>query len=332
MEYESKNPTPEIAFLNEPKMSDHEVDKNRNERRTELMSPLKNFLANHERFQGKKVSVAFSLSGVSSLIAFLETPEEKLVIKIPLRDDLPEGESKFLQEWEKVGVRVPHIIEEGVIGKRPYTIMEYIDGETLSTKYSDKELLERGAFTDMGKILRTMHLPEVEGFGHILDSKPEYSDFKSWLQNSMSKKRSYTKEHKLLFENEHGSLDTATKILLEYGETCKKSAYCHYDYGSYNIFASKPLTVFDDPMLNLPYIDLGRSIVIGPAGNGIPEAVNQFTEGYAYQSEPIDRKILQASMLVNSVQKFPYWNKTKKQKRIKNVQEYLANTKHFLES
>ena len=321
----------DITFLNEPKMSEHEVDKTRNERRGESVTLLKDFLACHERFMQKKVNVTFSHHGVSSLVAILETPEEKLVMKISLRNDQPEGENEFLKVWESAGVKTPHIFEEGSLGGRLYSIMEYIDAETLATAPKDNVDLEKRTF-DLGKTLHMMHVPKTEGFGRIFGGKPEHADFASWLAK-FGIQRDRVGENGLITAQEHGSLDEARSILLTYGETEVKSSYCHYDYGSNNTFNTEPITVFDpDPILSLPIIDLGRSIVLAVSGSGKTETAKHFIAGYESSGEKVDRRVLQASILLNSAQKFSRWSKTKKNRLIANVQKYLTETKHFLAS
>ena len=55
------------------------------------------------------------------------------------------------------------------------------------------------------------------------------------------------------------------------------------------------------------------------------------TDGY-FKNEPHNERVLHASILVNSIMKFPYQHKTNKLDYIKKIQEYLHNNKHFLES
>ncbi|MSU55216.1 MAG: aminoglycoside phosphotransferase family protein [Candidatus Taylorbacteria bacterium] len=332
MDHFPKNELSNITFTNEPLMSKHEVDKGRNERKTALVPQIRELLNTHKKFKGENISVTFSHRGVSSLVAFLESKEGKFVLKIPIRNDLPQGEAKFLQEWEKTGVEVPHILEEGLIDDRPYLLMEQVTEKTLFETFSEREMIDRGIYLEMGKTLHSMHQPKTTGYGQIFNGKPEYDDFASWLKYTTDKSRLYTEENQLLDENEHGSIDLAITILEDYGRKQNQSSYCHYDFHTENIFATEPITVFDpDCVLNLPYIDLGRSIVIGPAKSKNNDTVKQMIEGYESEGEKVDLRVLQASILINSIQKFQYWNKKKSTEGIQKVKKYLAENKHLLE-
>lgn len=317
-----------IVFKNEPKLSEHEADSKFNERRIALIPQVEGFISSHKRFKGKETSVSFAHEGVSSLICIIETQEEKLVLKIHLSILRRTDEGQFLSVWEQAGVSVPHVLEEGTLNGHAYVLMDYIDAPLLGEKYSREKLIDNGLHSEMGSILRKMHEPKGEGYGRLIDGKGEFSNFKDWLESEDMKNRfKYVKDNGVLGE-EHGSLPLACKILLEYvGD--KKSSYCHFDYGSKNIFATNPITVFDpNPELNNGYMDLARSAVNSIAHDG--KFPNQLIDGY-FSNELYDKKILQAAILVNSYYKFNYWHKTNKLKAIRNIQEHLIKTKNIIE-
>ena len=135
-----------VIFQNEPKLSKHEADKNFNDRRTALAGQLESFIASHSRFQDKEVSITFAHKGISSLIAIIETSDEKLVLKIPLSPTYAEGEVLFLKVWERAGVKVPRVIEDGILDGHHFALMEYIDAPILTDKYSThkKNLQQKG--------------------------------------------------------------------------------------------------------------------------------------------------------------------------------------------
>lgn len=316
-----------IVFKNEPKLSENEADSKFNERRIALIPQVEQFISSNKRFKGKETSISFAHEGVSSLICIIETQDEKLVLKIHLSILRSTDEGQFLSVWEQAGVSVPHVLEEGMLNGHAYVLMDYIDAPLLGEKYSKEKLIDNGLRSEMGSTLRKMHEPKGEGYGHLIDGKGEFSSFKDWLASeNMQNRFKYVKDNGVLGE-EHGSLPLACKILLEYiGD--KKSSYCHFDFGSKNIFATNPITVFDpNPELNNGYLDLGRSVVIGLAHGGV--FPNQLVDGY-FADESCNEKVLQAAILVNSYYKFNYWHKINKLKAIKNVQDYLLRTKDLL--
>lgn len=318
-----------IIFTNEPKLSEHEVQSKFNERRISLVPLVRDFISTHDRFKNKEVNVTFAYKGVSSLISIIEVDGEKVVLKIPLSVGYSRGEAQFLKAWEQAGVKVPHVIEEGMLGEHSYALMEYVDAPILGETYDDTERIEKGIYFEMGNTLRLMHEPKAEGYGRVVDGKGEYAEFKELLLGEdIQKKVAYVEEHKLLGD-EHGSLSLAFEILIEHVKRENKSSYCHDDFGTSNIFATHPITVFDpNPRFNNRYLDLGRTILLGIAHDGIfPE---QLVEGY-FQGEPCDKRVLHAAILFNSCMKFYYWNKVKKYKGIKKVQEYLIQNKYVLE-
>lgn len=329
MKLEEKNTT-EITFHNEPKLSEHEVDNKFNERRLNLIPHVKNFISNHERFQNKKVSVSFAHEGVSSLVCIIETPDEKMVLKIPLSLSYSSGEGQFLKVWEKAGVKVPHVIEEGVISEHVYTLMEYIDAPILAEKYSWQEQIEKKIYLEMGSTLSLMHSPKTEGYGRVVNGKAEFNTFREWLESAdMQKRFKYCKENMLL-SDEHGSLDIALEILTEHINKTK-SSYCHDDFGTGNIFATEPITVFDpNSRFNNGYIDLGRSIFSIIFNKGRNEAIEQIIKGY-FGDDAYDIGVLHASIMLASYMKFTYAHQTNKIKKIQNIQEYLTKNKHLLE-
>lgn len=319
---------PKIVFKNKPKLSENEADSKFNERRIALISQVENFISSHDRFKGKEVGVTFAHEGVSSLICIIETPNEKLVLKVPLSIVRSTDEGQFLNVWEKAGVSVPHVIEEGMLNEHAYVLMDYIDAPLLGDKFNHEELIEKGLYYEMGSVLSTMHEPKGEGFGRLIDGKGEFPSFKDWIESENMRNRfQYSKDNEILGE-EHGSLSKACEILTEYIGDGEKSSYCHFDFGSKNIFATNPITVFDpDPQLNNGYLDLGRTVTLRIANDGVfPQ---QIVDGY-FASKPYNEKILQSAILINSYMKFFYWHKINKLKAIKKVQDYLLETKDLL--
>ncbi|MEI8062395.1 MAG: phosphotransferase [bacterium] len=321
-----------ITFLNQPRASDHGVDGKKNERRKELVPLIEAFLPHHPLFKNKTVNVFFAQKGVSSLVSILDVEDKKLVLKIPLTSNPGDQEGTFLNAWEKVGVSVPHVVEEGLIGSYKYTIMNFVDAENLRDHYKLGGLLRERIFVVMGRTLRKMHTTIADGYGKIIDSKGEYANFKSWILEDAEIKKCITdiKENNLLNETEHGSIDAACKILINYVEANPKCTYCHHDFAPGNIFATDPITIFDpDPMFNNPILDLARAIIIGISLCEKFEVYDQLVDGY-FENESYDKKALHAAILFEAYMKIPYYNKTDQPKRLAILREYLKTNKNLL--
>lgn len=325
---EAKNKNTNIVFKNEPKLSEHEVDKSFNERRINLIPHVKDFISNHDLFKDKEISITFAQKGIGSLVCIIESSKEKLVLKIHLSLSHSLGEGRFLKEWEQAGVTVPHVIQDGMISGHAYTLMKYIDAPILSAAYNNEELIKNGTYFEMGQTLSAMHSPKIEGYGRVVDGRAEFTEFKDWINSEdMQKRYQYVNENMLLGE-EHGSLAAAIEILTEHANSEKKSSYCHDDFGASNIFATHPITVFDpNPRFNNGYIDLGRTLYNHIAKGVFPK---QLVDGY-FENKPYNEKVLHASVLISSYFKFPYAHKTERLKIMQNIQEYLIENKHLLD-
>jgi hypothetical protein len=329
MEFNPEKMPSNIVFKNQPKLSGFEVDEKRDERRLALIPYLESFLTNDELYAGKEVTVEFSHGGVSSLLCFIEADGEKRVLKIPLSNAAPEGsEALFLKQWESVGVATPHVFREGRIGDRPFILMSFVDAPLLTDvlkDYGDDVSIEEG------KTLRLMHTAKAEGFGRVREGKPDFSSFKDWVLSEDMQGRYKEVQENGLLTDEHGSLQKVLDRLIEYSGTQEGSRYCHFDFGSNNLLATRPLTVIDpDPTLNHAVLDLGRSITLA-SSSGIENPGEDLKKGYFSDDVPFDEKILQAAIILNAYMKLPYWHKKDKTKAIQNVQNYLAQTRHHLD-
>ncbi len=311
-----------IIFNNEPRLSEHEADKELNTKRLELVPVVRDFISTHERFQGQSVTVTFNNTGIASLVSIIETPNDKTVLKIPL-DPKCEGEALFLKAWNELGVTVPKVINDGLIAGNHYILMDYIQAEILRDSNTYEQLVKKGTFTEMGRILRRMHMPRAEGFGRITNGKAKYVEFRDWLESDyIAKNIRYVRENGVL-SDEHGSIQTAFETLLSHMRGSATSTYCHNDFFPNNIFDTDPLTIFDpDPSLNDGYIDLGRSIIMAVGYGGLPEAGTQLTKGY-FDDESFDQSTLRSAILLNSHLKVARWHKVKNFKNITNIQRYL---------
>lgn len=316
---------PHVTLRNEPKLSEHEVDQKFNAMKVEFVPHIEQFVAQHDLFKEEaEVGIEFAHKGVSSVIAIIDTPTNKWVLKIPRSKTFSAGEGQFLKVWEGAGVSVPHVIEAGELHGSPYTLMQFVDAPTLDNEYSSEELLANGTYAEMGKTLRLMHSQSADGFGFVVDGKPEFTTADEWLEGHDMKTRfDYINEHNLLVGVEE-IFEKALKIIKHHSKE-EGSTYCHDDFGPHNIFATDPITVFDaNPKFNNGYYDLGRVKFADIAYGGSGESSKQLLDGY-FGDEECDDEVLNAYTFLTFCMKCPYWHKTGREKELETVKKYFCD-------
>jgi len=315
---------PSVILSNEPKLSKLKVDNDLNKMRTEFVPYIKDFVTEHGLFKNEaEVGIEFAHKGISSVIAIIDTPAGKWVLKIPRNKTHTAGEGQFFQVWEKAGVSVPQIIETGELKGFPYTIMQFIDAPTLDTKYTPEELILNGKFTEMGKILRLMHSEKVKGYGHVVDGKPEFETAEEWLEGDDMKKRfDYIDEHNLL----EGVGDELVKALevIKQNSKIEESTYCHDDFVPSNMFATSPITIFDaQPRFNSGYYDLGKIKFFSIALKSSEESLQQLLDGY-FGEDSCNNQVLNAHTFLIFCMKCRYWHQSGKEKELNEVKKYFS--------
>lgn len=326
----SENSKPNVILRNAPKLSEHEVDNDLNKMRTEFVPYIQDFVTTHDLFKNEpEVGIEFAHQGVSSIIAIIDSSSsaDKWVLKIHRSKKHPAGEGLFFTVWEEAGVSVPHILETGEINGLPYTLMNFVDAPTLDTAYSREELLDKGAFIEMGKILRLMHSVDADGYGSVVDEKPEFKNVEDWLEGEDIKKRfDYIREHGLL----NGLEDTLQKsigVIKRHGKN-NRSTYCHTDFLPANMFATNPITIFDSiPKFNSGYYDLGRIKFEQIADNNATETFEQLLKGYFVEKE-CDDEVLMAYTFLAFCMKARYWHQTRRVDRLETVRQYFIEATH----
>jgi Phosphotransferase enzyme family len=315
---------PNIVLRNTPIQSEHAVEESFNQMRLEFVPYIQDFVREHELFKKEReVGITFPQKGVGSVIAIIEGESNTYVLKIPRSIAYSAGESQFLKVWKSVGVKVPHVHETGVLHNYPYTLLEYIDAPILDEKYTHEELVQKGIYKEMGEVFRKMHTLKVQGFGFVVDGEPEFESFDDWLMGEDMKKRfEYVYENSLLGD-EKVYVAKALEVIKEYSLQAG-STYCHDDFAPHNIFATKPITIFDtNPKFNTGYYDLGRSFMGSIAYNRPEASRRQLLEGYFADSE-YDKRVLDAYILLACCMKFTYWHKTGRSEEMQRVLEYIS--------
>lgn len=320
----SEHHKPTVVLRNEPRISEHDVDQSFNEMKKEFVPYIQQFVAEHDLFKDEEeVGIEFAHKGVSSIIAMIDTATKKLVLKIPRNKTFSAGEGQFLRIWEEAGVSVPHVIEEGELHGQPYTLMHFVDAPTLDQAYTAEELFDNGSFAEMGKILRLMHSQKANGYGFVVDGAPEFHTVEQWFASDDIKTRlDYITEHSALPKLD-GMIPEALGIIRQHSENAG-STYCHDDFGARNLFATKPITVFDaNPRYNNGYYDLGRIKFTRLATGASEESFAQLLDGYFYEDE-CDRTTLKAYTFLAFCMKYPYWHKTGKKKELETATNYFG--------
>lgn len=314
---------PTVVMRNEPKLSEHEVDQKFNEMRLEFISYIKQFVSEHQLFKNEsEIGIEFAQAGISSIIAIIETSAGKFVLKIPRDKKFSAGLKLFSSVWSDAGVRVPNIIETGELHGSPYALMEYINAPILADVLHEGRYAEDDPYTEMGQTLRRMHSKKVIGYGFVVDGKPEFSTVEEWLGGEDMKRRfEYIENHNLL-DGIETLLEKALTTIKRHSEEMG-STYCHTDYGPKNIFATRPITVFDpNPKFNNNYYDLGLIRLSDIIQGGSCESSTKLFEGYFAEEECNDRVLHAYTFLVFCI-KCPYWHQTKREKELETAKEYF---------
>lgn len=314
---------PDVVLRNEPKLLEREVDEDLNTMRTEFVPHIQDFVAGHELFKNEaEVGIEFAYKGISSVIAIIDTPAGKWVLKIPRNKKHTAGEGQFFRMWEKAEVTVPQILEAGELKGFPYTLMQFIDAPTLDT-YTSEELISAGKFNEMGKILRRMHSEKIKGYGHVINGKPEFETAEEWLEGDDMKKRfDYIYEHNLL-EGLGDELTKALEVIRQNSKT-EESTYCHDDFVPSNMFATSPITIFDaQPRFNSGYYDLGRIKFFNIVFKESEESLEQLLDGY-FGEDSCDDQVLNAYAFLTFCMKCRYWHQSGREEELNEVKKYFS--------
>ena len=330
------NHPPRISVTNAPREWGIPAQAEKDKQRQEVASKVVDYIAGNERFMDQDIRVTFAEKGASSLVSIIETPKEKVVLKITL--DKRQGEREFLEVWKREGVAVPDILEGGLIDNEyPFTLMEFIDAKTLDANHTYDELVQGEAYVELGKTLRIMHRPIAEGYGAFVDGHGEFGTFTDYLQESkyVKDRTAYVEENHVL-DDTHGSLAIAKDVLTAHVGMNPQSSYCHGDFDACNIFDTKPLTVFDPGMfINNGYLDLGLAIAIALTQRNDAAAAEQLIEGY-FGDGQYDAAALHAAILFNSYFKLAgaherrVGDEARRDQQIERVRKYLIQKRHLL--
>ena len=326
---------------NMPELMARKIDPDNFEHQKELIRAIQEFIVSDEQFRNQIKPAEVSLQGISSVVTFIETEQGKFVLKVPLSPHSNAAEPVFFNQWEKCGVKVPHILREGTLAGRPYWVMPFIEGETVSHSLQNLDAPTQGEILqEMGKTLRQMHESIAERVGvPFRNERGEFGaphqNFESWIESSAITHAINQVKVSELLNNEHGSIEKALVILNDYTKRNDHKTYCHWDYSLSNIFYTKPLTIFDpNPMFNYGIIDLGRAMFINMTDTGLGHtAVEELEKGYFGVHDTIEPQVKHASILLAAYMKISFWSKMRgsRIKKIARAQTYLSEHKKLLD-
>ncbi len=320
-----------VAYLNEPDL----------EKKLPLVPSVQKYLAHAPRYAGKRLSVEYADSGVSSLVAFISYDGKRQeALKIPVKPEDDIGTAAAFRAWGKQNVRVPAVYDEGELDGRPYTLMEYIDVKAVDETRTREELLASEWFVVMGQTLRRLHEVKGSGYGKLdAEGNGILGSLEEWLNEPESKERdAYVRTHGLI---DPAILDAAREKLSAYADGAQ-TVLCHNDFSISNILDTNPPTVFDPaPELNAPLVDLGKTIMNSAPFNDA--VIEQIIRGYesgdtaaGIAPMTVDRSVLFAAFIVTAVR-----NKIVKKhrdgpgkpasvERVKGLQDYIEEHKALL--
>jgi fructosamine-3-kinase len=324
MKNNSERSSSQITFVNQPRV--HILDTAEDQAfLLNVSDAIRRLISGSQEFSHHNVRVKFFHSGVTSVVCSITDNGNKTVLKVPAHANRGTGEGHFLKSWEDIGIAVPHVIAQGEILDRPYTLMSYIDAEPLNKAFSGRDILANGLFDEMGRTLRRLHTVTGRGYGRFQNGSGQYQDFATWLERYVQWHISYVREKGLLNENEYGSIEAACGVLSEFVRGDDRTVYCHDDLSVCNLLNTRPLTVFDpNPNVNHPYLDLAKSVIlIAKAEIDIMEPAKRLIHGYLGSDPPIDPIVLRSCILLEAYLKFPFWDQTDQRPEINLVRQFL---------
>lgn len=310
-----------ITFVNEYKPIGWYSDE-RKKLCENIVSWIPSYLLSSNLFQDKSITVDFLEGGVSSISCLIDCEDKKYVLKIQTSLRSRAGEALFLKKWDDIGVRTPMIFDHGTVFEKPYLLLDYIDGQVFSRKYSSEDLIKKEIFVLLGETLARMHSLVTEGYGNITEGRGQFKTMYEWY---MSKDI----QDEIEYAIKHSSLAGPSVIgciedFISYIDKEYVTTYCHNDFSVSNVFATEPLIVIDPtPIVHHPLFDVARSIVImANLDINMTSSRQQFIDGYKkYHS--IDESRLEAAILLQSLLKFSYWHRNGKTVPIQKLSSFL---------
>lgn len=266
---------------------------------------------------------SFFQEGESSVVIKIKTSEGILVIKLSSRNNL-EGEAFFLNKWRTCGIRTPQVFNLHTADSNlniSLLVLEYIDAPLLSEVFTKDQMIDKGIFRQLGKILSQIHQIKGSGYG-----QPQENHLNQGIHTTFTADIAHT----FNLKNQYFDLQQSVIQIME-ADCVKRSApsLVHYDFRPYNMFSTSPITVFDPiPRITHPYMCLAlpllKSLVQDPDDN---RENSQFIAGYE-EVELVNINVLSAAIILRGLSMLEHWRKKGKTKNIDNLEKII---KKYLE-
>lgn len=252
--------------------------------------------------------------GDSSVVYYLETKDNRYIVKFaPAKGDLM-PRKLFFEEWSKQGVKTPTIYKVREADVRiPYelALIEFIDADTLSRTYSKKELYENGYYGMLGTTLAKMHKAKGKGFRELNNPTllvGKHKTLSEELDYDIKQKRLDKLIEKAYVDPSVEQYYQEAIELLEDNMAGKMPSLCHNDFLPYNIMATEPITVFDpSPSISSPLKDLGSTVgkILLKDSSYIKDAARQMVAMYEKEFGELDYATLNAAIYISYIRKIP---------------------------
>lgn len=182
-------------------------------------------------FQKKPCAVSFFQENNASVVALIESGEQKIIFKTCFKKERAKVEATTFKEWTKLGIKTPKILGQGSADGYSYFFMEYIQESDAKSYIAQHPEKKESVHQSMGEALANMHCLNIKGFGKLS------------LEGGILKGTYVTFAESLMSRN-----NPEAEKALSYFSTDMKSTIGHFDFDTRHIFMTDPLTFFDpDP-------------------------------------------------------------------------------------
>jgi fructosamine-3-kinase len=267
-----------------------------------------------------------------SVVFLVRSPGIIYVAKMASTPESVEREVVFYKEWSKQDVKTPEVLKLHTADKKvPVSIvsLEYINSPILSQQYDVEKRVKTGVSREMGRTLARMHKAKGKGFGVPTSrdrTKGSFATFKEEYQGAfLRRKADWLIAQTVLTNKDILGIKTAINIIEKDVLAGMRPALTHNDFRPYNIFASKPMTVFDpNPRISHPYICLALSLV-GSDVETDPFSKNERDEillGYS-EITAINNRVLSAAIILGGMKKAYTWQKKREEDKVNRLMALL---------
>lgn len=276
-------------------------------------------------------SIFFFPSGENSVVSKITTEQKPFVVKMRKDIGILEIEKTFLNEWSKQNVTTPKILTSHTSNKNlpvSILILEYINAPLLSDAMNPSEMLKKGITRKLGSILANMHKAKGEGFGIPRienNTRGKFDTFSEYIETNLFKEKlPWLVKKGILTQKSIIFAQKAVTIIEADIESGTLPSLIHNDFGPYNIFYTRPLTVFDPiPEINHPSLCLASLLLrhlIDSSDKSTEKEIqkekDEVLNGYR-KITPISDLVIMSGSILKSLIILSRWQKKHKHQKIK---------------